>query len=231
MVTASHNPPEDNGYKVYLGRGLGGIGGDGAQIVPPADGEIETAIRAVGPLAHVPLGEPARCSARTWWSPIWTVRSTCSTRGRSRPSTGPSCVVAYTAMHGVGTAVATEVFRRSGFEPPVPVPSQAEPDPAFPTVAFPNPEEPGAMDLVIGLAQQLEADIAIANDPDADRCAVAVPVPGKAMADAARGRGRRAARRPPDAARGPGAVRRDHRLLGHGRRDLRGPAACRTRRR
>jgi phosphomannomutase len=176
MVTASHNPPEDNGYKVYLGTGLGGIGGDGAQLVPPADGEIETAIRSVGPLAQVPLGKPGEVLGEDIVESYLDGAVDVLDPQAVTPDHRAELLVAYTAMHGVGTAVATEVFRRSGFEAPVPVPSQAEPDPAFPTVSFPNPEEPGAMDLVIGLGKEIDADIAIANDPDADRCAVAVPI-------------------------------------------------------
>ena len=179
MVTASHNPPQDNGYKVSLGRGLGGIGGDGAQLVPPADGEIETAIRAVGPLAHVPLGRPGEVlDERIVESYLDGAVDVLDPEAVS-PDHRAELLVAYTAMHGVGTPVTTEAFRRSGFGAPVPVNSQADPDPDFPTLAFPNPEEPGAMDLVIELAREIDADIAIANDPDADRCAVAVPVPGK----------------------------------------------------
>jgi phosphomannomutase len=179
MVTASHNPPQDNGYKVYLGRGLGGIGGDGAQLVPPADGEIENAIRAVGPLAQVPLGRPGELlDERIVESYLDSAVGVLDPEAVSPDHRG-DLLVAYTALHGVGTPVIAEVFRRAGFGEPVPVRSQADADPAFPTVSFPNPEEPGAMDRVIELAEQIGADIAIANDPDADRCAVAVPVPGR----------------------------------------------------
>ncbi len=178
MVTASHNPPQDNGYKVYLGAELGGPGGDGAQIVPPADAEIEASIRAVGPC-------PTWCSA---------TRARSSTTASSRsyvegavavldghavePEERANLVVAYTAMHGVGGEILTAAFDRAGFAPPASVPEQADPDPAFPTVSFPNPEEPGAMDRVLALAATTGADIAIANDPDADRCAVAVTAAG-----------------------------------------------------
>ncbi|WP_405685046.1 phospho-sugar mutase [Streptomyces sp. NBC_00057] len=164
-VTASHNPPRDNGYKVYLG--------DGSQIVPPADGEIAAAIAAVGPLDGVArpdngwetLGDEVLAAylART---------DTVLAAGSPR-----TAQVVYTAMHGVGTSVLTAAFARAGFPEPVLVAEQAEPDPAFPTVAFPNPEEPGAMDLAFATARRTDPDLVIANDPDADRCAVAVPDP------------------------------------------------------
>ena len=175
MVTASHNPPQDNGYKVYLGSGLGGPGGDGAQLVPPADTEIEAAIRSVGPLAKVPLGEPG------WVVSEHIVQSyldgACSVVDPDLVDAPArrDLVVAYTAMHGVGADVLTAAFAQAGFTRPATVREQVDPDPAFPTVTFPNPEEPGAMDLVLALAESVEADIAIANDPDADRCAVAIP--------------------------------------------------------
>jgi phosphomannomutase len=161
MVTASHNPPQDNGYKVYLA--------DGAQLVPPADREIESAIRAVGPLAEVPLGEPGGVLDEE------IVSSYVEAAAAVLDPDGPrELAVAYTPLHGVGAAVLAAAFERAGFAAPAVVPEQAEPDPLFPTVAFPNPEEPGAMDRVIALAVANGADIAIANDPDADRCAVAI---------------------------------------------------------
>jgi phosphomannomutase len=175
MVTASHNPPQDNGYKVYLGAGLGGPGGAGAQIVPPADAEIEAAIRAVGPLSQVPLGDEFSILddsvTKSYVDGAVAVLDPSVVDDEYRSE----LVIAYTAMHGVGGQVLTSAFAQAGFAPPVSVPEQAEPDPAFPTVAFPNPEEPGAMDLVLGTAAAAKADIAIANDPDADRCAVAIP--------------------------------------------------------
>ncbi|BCB79982.1 phospho-sugar mutase [Phytohabitans flavus] len=162
MVTASHNPPQDNGYKVYLE--------DGAQIVPPVDREIETAIQAVGRIADVPLGPPGEV--------LGDDLVTAYVDGAVAvldPDTPRDLAVAYTPLHGVGAAVLAEAFARAGFARPAVVPEQAEPDPAFPTVAFPNPEEPGAIDRAIALATANGADIAIANDPDADRCAVAIP--------------------------------------------------------
>lgn len=162
MVTASHNPPADNGYKVYLG--------DGAQIVPPADAEISSAIQAVGPLADIPLGEEYMVLdgsiVDSYVDAVVSLLDTASPRGLSP---------VYTPLHGVGAAILTEAFRRAGFAVPTVVTEQAEPDPDFPTVSFPNPEEPGALDLLLTLAEKSGADIAIANDPDADRCAVCIP--------------------------------------------------------
>ncbi|WP_431881285.1 phospho-sugar mutase [Micromonospora chalcea] len=169
MVTASHNPPQDNGYKVYLGAQLGGELGAGAQIVPPADAGIETAIRAVGPLAEVPLGPAGQVLGDD------LVAAYVERAAAVVDPTGPRDLkVAYTPLHGVGGAVLTAAFAHAGFGVPGVVPEQAEPDPAFPTVSFPNPEEPGAVDLLVALADRTGADLAIANDPDADRCAVAV---------------------------------------------------------
>jgi phosphomannomutase len=172
MVTASHNPPQDNGYKVYLGAALGGVRGAGAQIVPPADAEIEAAIRAVGAIAEVPLGAPGTVLDDKIVSSY--VDAAVAVLGR-----GPrELKIAYTPLHGVGATVAAAAFAQAGFGTPEVVAEQAEPDPEFPTVKFPNPEEPGAMDLLVALATRTDADLAIANDPDADRCAVAVPVDG-----------------------------------------------------
>ena len=177
MVTASHNPPRDNGYKVYLGAGLGGPGGDGAQIVPPADTGIEAAIRAVGPLSAVPLrGDYSTLDDSIVDSYVEQAVAVLDA-GAVTPEQRAALRVAYTPLHGVGASVLTTAFARAGFAPPTVVAEQAEPDPDFPTVAFPNPEEPGAMDLVLRTAVQAGADIAIANDPDADRCAVAIPDP------------------------------------------------------
>jgi phosphomannomutase len=162
-VTASHNPPRDNGYKVYLG--------DGSQIVPPADGEIADAIAAVGPLAGVDRPDSGWEILGDEVLDAYLAR-TDAVLDAGSPRTAQ---VVYTAMHGVGTSVLTAAFARAGFPEPVLVAEQAEPDPAFPTVAFPNPEEPGAMDLAFATARSAHPDIVIANDPDADRCAVAVP--------------------------------------------------------
>ncbi|MFH8757156.1 phospho-sugar mutase [Streptomyces atroolivaceus] len=164
-VTASHNPPRDNGYKVYLG--------DGSQIVPPADAEIAAAIAAVGPLDGVPRPESGWETLGDEVLDSYLER----TDAVLSPGSPRTARTVYTAMHGVGTSVLTAAFARAGFPEPVLVAEQAEPDPAFPTVAFPNPEEPGAMDLAFATARRARPDIVIANDPDADRCAVAVPDP------------------------------------------------------
>jgi len=172
MVTASHNPPQDNGYKVYLGESLGGRLGAGAQIVPPVDAEIEAAIRTVGPLSLVPLGPEGSVAGESVISSyVDTAASVVD------PDAPKGLSVAYTPLHGVGWPVVREAFAKAGFGVPAVVSRQEEPDGAFPTVSFPNPEEPGAMDLALALARERGADIAIANDPDADRCAVAVPGP------------------------------------------------------
>ncbi|HEY2791947.1 MAG TPA: phospho-sugar mutase [Micromonosporaceae bacterium] len=173
MVTASHNPPRDNGYKVYLGNRLGGDLGGGAQIVPPTDVEIEAAIRAVGPLADVPLGPAA-----TVLSPEILDAYVRDAAAILDVDTPRELSIAYTPMHGVGADVALRAFAAAGFDQIAVVADQAVADPTFPTLPFPNPEEPGAMDHVITLARAVAADVAIANDPDADRCAIAVPVPG-----------------------------------------------------
>jgi phosphomannomutase len=162
MVTASHNPPDDNGYKVYLA--------DGAQLVPPADRQIESAIAAVGPAREVPLSDE--------WLTLeddvqadYVAAVVAALEPERVPSRG-DLVVAYTAMHGVGAATTRAVFAAAGLAEPVSVQEQDSPDPAFPTVAFPNPEEPGATDLLKALATRVGADLAVAEDPDADRCAV-----------------------------------------------------------
>lgn len=164
-VTASHNPPRDNGYKVYLG--------GGSQIVPPADGEIADEIASIGSLADVPR-------AGAGWEVLGedVVDAYLERAAGVLTPGGPRDVkVVHTSLHGVGGATVAAAFERAGFPSPVPVAEQAEPDPDFPTVAFPNPEEPGAMDLAFAAASGHRPDLVIANDPDADRCAVAVPDP------------------------------------------------------
>ncbi|MGN6130251.1 MAG: phospho-sugar mutase [Nocardioidaceae bacterium] len=164
MVTASHNPPQDNGYKVYLG--------DGSQIVPPADAEISAEIDAVGP-----VGDIARSGSWTRLDESLVETYVDAVSGLVAPDGPRDLVTVYTPLHGVGGDTVLAVLDRAGFAPPHVVAAQAEPDPDFPTVAFPNPEEPGAMDLALALAAEVGADVVLANDPDADRCAVAVPGP------------------------------------------------------
>ncbi|MBQ0828498.1 phospho-sugar mutase [Streptomyces tagetis] len=162
-VTASHNPPRDNGYKVYLG--------DGSQIVPPADAEIAAEIAAVRALADVPRPDSGWETLDDAVTDAYLAR-TDAVLAEGSPRTARTV---YTAMHGVGKDTLLAAFARAGFPEPALVAEQAEPDPDFPTVAFPNPEEPGAMDLAFGRARATDPDLIIANDPDADRCAVAVP--------------------------------------------------------
>ncbi|ACU40223.1 phospho-sugar mutase [Actinosynnema pretiosum subsp. pretiosum] len=160
QITASHNPPADNGYKLYLE--------GGSQIVPPADRQIEVAISEVAAAVSVPTSES--------WTEVsedeldeYLGRVSALPRGSAR-----GLRVALTPMHGVGGATAVEALSRAGFTDVHVVRAQAVPDPDFPTVAFPNPEEPGAADRLLELAAQVDADLAIALDPDADRCALGV---------------------------------------------------------
>ncbi|WP_248966355.1 phospho-sugar mutase [Sphaerisporangium perillae] len=164
MVTASHNPPRDNGYKVYWG--------DGAQIVPPLDVEISAAIDATGPVDRLPLGDEWETLSDAAIVEPYLAAVTALPTGDAR-----DLRIVYTPMHGVGGEILVRAFAAAGFEPPAEVEAQFAPDPDFPTVAFPNPEEPGAMDLALQLAEKAGADLVIANDPDADRCAVGVPTP------------------------------------------------------
>jgi phosphomannomutase len=170
QVTASHNPPQDNGYKVYLGRELGGDLGAGAQIVPPADTEIEAAIEALGPLSEVPLGDEGETLDESILDDYLTAIASVVD-----PDDPKRLASVATPMHGVGGATLVKAMQRAGFPAPSLVADQAEPDADFPTVAFPNPEEPGAIDRLKALAIEEGADVALALDPDADRCSVAVP--------------------------------------------------------
>jgi phosphomannomutase len=170
MVTASHNPPGDNGYKVY--------GPDGAQIVSPADADISALLDALppgDPLEGVP-DDALPDGVRTWDRGLtdgW-LREILATRVHA-----PAPLrIAYTPLHGVGAAWFREVMRAGGYPDVHVVADQEQPDGAFPTVAFPNPEEPGALDRVLALATAVGADLVLANDPDADRIAVAIPTPG-----------------------------------------------------
>jgi phosphomannomutase len=163
MVTASHNPPQDNGYKVYLG--------DGSQIVPPADAEIAARIAAVGPVADLPRGDAGSVLGEH------LVDRYLDTAAELVEDGPRDLDIVYTPLHGVGGAPVVQVLETAGFSSPRVVAQQEQPDPDFPTVAFPNPEEPGAMDLAMALASDHGADLVVANDPDADRCAAAVPTP------------------------------------------------------
>lgn len=165
VVTASHNPPADNGYKVFLETG--------GQIVSPVDTEISGYIGEVDPL-HVPIAdEDDHLIQRLDLS--WQEAYVASVpQVRLRPDV-PGVPVAYTAMHGVGAETIELAFRASGFDTPIPVVEQHQPDGSFPTVSFPNPEEPGAMDLLLETAAASGAAIALANDPDADRLGAAIP--------------------------------------------------------
>ena len=175
MVTASHNPPAYNGYKVYWD--------NGAQIIPPHDAGIAAAIAEVGPsdrLPMPPLDELRRAGVvidldealhDAYLARVVALRA-------SPDVDGADLVIAYTPLHGVGAASVEPALARAGFPRAHTEPSQREPDGEFPTVAFPNPEEPGAMDRVLALAAEVRADLVLANDPDADRLCVAVPADG-----------------------------------------------------
>jgi len=186
MITASHNPPRDNGLKVYLG------GADeGSQIVPPADGEIAAAIErvAAGSISDLPRSEhyetltdaPLDAYATATATTAAPSGSTFAPRVHDAAGTVGAnvhpdrVVVAYTAMHGVGYETVGRAFAAAGLPALLPVPEQCEPDGRFPTLVFPNPEEPGALDLASAFASAAGADLIVANDPDADRLAIAVP--------------------------------------------------------
>ncbi len=160
QITASHNPARDNGYKVYLS--------GGAQLIPPDDAEIEAATTTVGPAREVPRAPHYREGGDELVTG-YLDRVASLPRGSAR-----GLRVALTPLHGVGGALAVEALRRAGFTDVHVVASQSDPDPDFPTVKFPNPEEPGATDELLALAAEVDADLAIALDPDADRCALGV---------------------------------------------------------
>jgi phosphomannomutase len=175
MITASHNPAADNGYKLYLS--------DGAQVIPPVDAEVEARIADLGPLSQIPVADPG--------SPLITrhgdeianayldaVAAVAVGSGVERPELN----VVYTPMHGVAGDLMLRAMAHAGFAAPYVVAAQARPDPDFPTVAFPNPEEPGALDLALADAVRLGADLLIASDPDGDRLAVAARRPGQGLA-------------------------------------------------
>jgi phosphomannomutase len=173
MVTASHNPPQDNGYKVYLGGRAATGPGQGVQIVPPADAQIAAAIAAVGRVRDVTLADDGWDTLDDGVLADYLDGSV----GVVAPGGARALDIVLTPLHGVGGDTAVRALRAAGFDPPYVVPLQAAPDPDFPTVSFPNPEEPGALDLAFAAARERGADLVIANDPDADRCAVAVPDP------------------------------------------------------
>jgi phosphomannomutase len=170
MVTASHNPPEDNGYKVYIGPDADGIKYASSQIINPTDGIIADEIAAITSLKSLPRGSK--------WTVLGeeVITEYINRTIKIAPRPGDLKIV-YTAMHGVGTETVQRVFNHAGFATLILVDEQCSPDPDFPTVAFPNPEEPGAIDLALGKARDFGADLVIANDPDADRCAAAVNDP------------------------------------------------------
>jgi phosphomannomutase len=173
MITASHNPAADNGYKLYLS--------DGAQVIPPVDAQIEARIAGLGPLSQIPVagvdsplitrhGDEV---ARAYLDAVVAMAA----GPAPMPADDRPLTVVYTAMHGVAGTLMLRALAQAGFPPPHVVAKQADPDPDFPTVAFPNPEEPGALDLALADARRLGADLVVASDPDGDRLAVAVPEP------------------------------------------------------
>jgi phosphomannomutase len=175
MITASHNPAADNGYKLYLS--------DGAQVIPPVDAEVEARIAALGPLSQIPVADPgspliARHGDEIAKAYLDAVVATTAGSGVERPELN----VVYTPMHGVAGDLMLRAMAQAGFAAPHMVAAQARPDPDFPTVAFPNPEEPGALDLALADAVRLGADLLIASDPDGDRLAVAARRPGQGLA-------------------------------------------------
>jgi len=180
QITASHNPPADNGYKVYLG--------DGAQLVGPADVEIEAAIAAAPPAADVPTAPGVHT--------LDVTEAYLDRVGHLPRGTARTLRIALTPLHGVGGATAVHALRRAGFTDVHVVPSQAAPDPGFPTVAFPNPEEAGATDALLALAADVGADLAVALDPDADRCAFGLPLREGAGREGAHRGGARGGARP-----------------------------------
>ncbi|MFT3698531.1 MAG: phospho-sugar mutase [Kofleriaceae bacterium] len=172
MVTASHNPPAYNGYKVYWN--------NGAQIIPPHDSGIAAAIGKIGRSDELPMPELNEARKQKLVIDLDEalhdryLEAAIALRAQPKLD-GGKLVIAFTPMHGVGARSTEPILQRGGFPNFHTVPEQREPDPDFPTVAFPNPEEKGAMDLVLALAKKVNADLVLANDPDADRLAVAVP--------------------------------------------------------
>lgn len=171
MVTASHNPPRDNGYKVYLGGTVVTDAGQGVQIVPPFDAEIASAIASAPFADQIAQNDELIVNVDPREDYIARAASLASGSAESKADLG----ITLTGMHGVGAALTKKVLEEAGFTNVSLVAEQADPDPDFPTVSFPNPEEPGALDLAIAHAAAHGSDLIIAVDPDADRCALAVP--------------------------------------------------------
>ncbi|WP_430592340.1 phospho-sugar mutase [Humidisolicoccus flavus] len=168
MVTASHNPPRDNGFKVYLGDD-----DEGSQIVAPVDAEIAQHIATVA--ETISLNDVPRSSQYEVVSDgLWEAYVSATAKLSAAPQS-PDLRVVYSAMHGVGWETVRAVLAHAGYAEPIPVLAQIEPDGSFPTVDFPNPEEPGALDLAIATAREHRAHLILANDPDADRLAVCIP--------------------------------------------------------
>ena len=167
MVTASHNPGSDNGYKVYLGGNVDGVNYRGSQIISPADKEISAEIEKIKSLKLIPRSQ-------TWQILGEEVIEKYVDQTKTLAPHPGELKIVYTAMHGVGTKTLQRVFHRAGFPSLILVQDQAEPNPDFPTLKFPNPEEVGALDLAFETATIFNADLVIANDPDADRCSIAV---------------------------------------------------------
>ncbi|MDF2443779.1 MAG: phosphomannomutase [Subtercola sp.] len=174
MVTASHNPPNDNGYKVYLGDA-----DDGSQIIAPVDSEIQAHILRVasaGPISELPRSTDYELAPESVFEAY--VTQTAAVSWLPAAEIGAQPRVVYTALHGVGWETFSRVLGAAGYIEPDVVTAQIRPDSRFPTVAFPNPEEPGALDLAYAAARSGGAQLVIANDPDADRLAIAVPDKG-----------------------------------------------------
>ena len=171
MITASHNPAADNGYKLYLS--------DGAQVIPPVDAEVEKRIADLGPLTLIPVADAGSPLIVRHGDEVAQAYLDAVTAAAAAGGAAPEAElnVVYTPMHGVAGDLMLRAIRQAGFTRPHVVAAQAEPDPDFPTVAFPNPEEPGALDLALADARRLGAELVVASDPDGDRLAVAVPEP------------------------------------------------------
>jgi phosphomannomutase len=167
MVTASHNPPQDNGYKVYLG--------DGRQIVSPVDEQISKSIKTVTDVRQISFGTTSAVVSDEVVKTYTALTSQIIASGPTTDAQRKAVTSVYTAMHGVGWKTLQSVFAAAGFVEPIAALEQRDPDPAFPTVAFPNPEEQGALDIALALAKKNSVDVLLANDPDADRFAAAAP--------------------------------------------------------